>query len=159
MNLILNPSCFFFQALFKAKAIEPSNSQLFTRIVDFACKATLDEICPVAVKETVMSLTATLLGGKTVTEFVRESKEKALSDALCSLEMRIAIAKALVSTGAGALPEASSLIVDGGLDVRNVTATTCRETVRCLSEFGMEESKAEWISLVKKRFPLMKQLD
>lgn len=145
--------------MFKAKAIEPNNSQLFTRIVDFACKATPNEICPAAVKETVMSLTATLLGGKTVTEFVRESKEKALSDALCSLDMRIAIAKALVSTGADELPEASSLLVDGGLDVRNATADTCRETVRCLSEFGMEESKAEWISLVKKRFPLIKHLD
>jgi hypothetical protein len=105
-----------------------------------------------------MMLTSSLLEDKTVTEFVSASRKRVIS-ADASLDMRIAISKALVSTGAGTLLEASSLIVDGGLNVRNATVENCREALRCLSNFGEEEAKAKWISLVKKCFPLIKNFD
>lgn len=152
------PIIIYFQALYKAKAIDPNNSQIFLRIVDLSSKDIPDENCPADVKEVIMTLTSSLLEDKTVTEFVCDSRKRVVStDA--SLDMKIAIAKALVSTGAGTLLEASSLIVDGGLNVRNATVENCREALWCLSKFGVEEAKSKWISLVKKRFPLIKHFD
>ncbi len=56
-----------------------------------------------------------------------------------SLDMRIAIATAVVSTGAGTLLEASIVYVD--LNVCNATVENCREAFRCLSDFYVEEAK------------------
>jgi len=148
-----------YQALYKAKAIDSHNSQLFTRIVDFVLKKTPDGDCPAAVREVISSQTKAILGGKTVSEFVSDARSKVVGDALSSLDTRIAVAKCLLLTGAGTSSDAASLIVDGGVRVRKANIENCREALKCLTDLGVEEAKSKWISLVKERFPLAKGFD
>jgi len=148
-----------FQALYKAKSIEPHNTLLFTRIVDFASTCFPDDSCPPSVREVITSQTKSLLGGKTVMEFVCEARNRALEDAKCSLDTRLAIAKTLVSTGAGVPTNANVLILDGGVHARNATVDNCKEALNYFSDFGLEEEKSRWILLVKERFPLAKGFD
>lgn len=143
------------QALFKARALEPENSEVFTRTVGFVQKATSAEGAHAAVKDVLSGETATLLGGKSVSDFVLKAAGKAKKNPLTCLSMRIAVAEALVSTKAGSVADASSLIVDGGMDGRGVSVDCCREALKCLTGFGDRASKVKekWAGLVRERFP------
>jgi len=88
---------------------------------------------------------------------VSEAASRAKSDALTDLPKRIAVAKGLIATNVGTVKEASSLIIDGGLEGRKVSVDTCRDALRCLTFLGSdaEDAKTEWVAKVKEKFPLM----
>lgn len=149
------------QALFKAKAINAESGELFTRIVDFAGKADPVKDCHQAVKEVLKSEISKLLDGKTLTAFVADAAAQARTDPLTYLSLRIAIAEAMVHTKAGSIGDASSLIVDHGLDGRAVTVEVVRSALSLLTTFGSEASQArsEWVDGVKERFPLLEDFE
>mmetsp|Transcript_20010 Transcript_20010/g.29024 ORF Transcript_20010/g.29024 Transcript_20010/m.29024 type:complete len:901 (+) Transcript_20010:308-3010(+) len=145
------------QALFKAKAIDKESNELFTRIVDFVQKVESEKEANPIIKEVLASETTTLLEGKSLSDFVSEAASRAKSDALTDLPKRIAVAKGLIATNVGTVKEASSLIIDGGLEGRKVSVDTCRDALRCLTFLGSdaEDAKTEWVAKVKEKFPLM----
>ena len=145
------------QALFKGRALDPQNGELFTRIVDFADKTSPEDDCHDAVKELLERELPKLYDGKTLSQFVQDAAASAKSDASTNLALRIAIARATVKTNTGSVGDAASLIVDQGIDGRGVEVETVRAALDCLKEFGDEASasKTKWIAATKERFPLI----
>lgn len=146
------------QALFKGRALDPKNGDLFTRIVDFADKAIPEDDSHDAVKEIIKGELPKLYDGKALSQFVQDAAASAKSDASTHLTLRIAIAKALVKTKTGSTSDAANLIVDQGIDGRGVSVETAKAALACLKEFGDDASaaKTKWIASVKDRFPLIK---
>lgn len=149
------------QALFKGRALDPKNGELFTRIVDFADQARPEDDSHDAVKEIIKGELPKLYDGKELSQFVQDTAASAKSDALTNLTLRIAIAKAIVKTNCGSTSDATNLIVDQGIDGRGVSVETAKAALACLKEFGDEASaaKTNWIAAVKDRFPLIKDFE
>lgn len=144
------------KALSKARALQPNNSELFSRIVDFALKADTLGGDNAAVREVIKETTSTILGGSTVAKFVSLAADRAKKDPLTHLSSRVAVAKALVLTKTASASEAASVIVDGGLFGRGVTVTTCVDALAALTDFGDEagDARTKWISQLSEKFPL-----
>ena len=149
------------QALFKGRALDPKNGELFTRIVDFADKASPEDDSHDAVKEIIKGELPNLYDGKELSQFVQDAAASAKSDASTNLALRIAIAKAIVKTKNGSTSDAANLIADQGIDGRGVSVETAKAALACLKEFGDEASaaKTKWIAAVKERFPLIKDFE
>eukprot|EP00566_Odontella_aurita_P002766 CAMPEP_0113530782 /NCGR_PEP_ID=MMETSP0015_2-20120614/3136_1 /TAXON_ID=2838 /ORGANISM="Odontella" /LENGTH=909 /DNA_ID=CAMNT_0000429553 /DNA_START=181 /DNA_END=2910 /DNA_ORIENTATION=+ /assembly_acc=CAM_ASM_000160 len=149
------------QALFKARALEPENSEVFKRTVDFVQRPAPDVSSNATVKDVLKQESSNLLGEKSPTQFVMDAAARAKENMLTSLPMRIAVAKALISTKAGSVTEATSLIIDGGIDGRGVSVDSCCEALKCLCSFGegATKGKEKWLELAKKRFPFAPSLD
>ena len=149
------------QALFKGRALEPQNGELFTRIVDFSDKASPEEDSHDAVKEILKDELPKLYDGKDLSQFVRDAAASAKGDASTNLSLRIAIARAIAKTKTGSTSDAASLIVDQGLDGQGVSVDTAKAALACLNEFGDEASaaKTKWIAAIKERFPLIKDIE
>lgn len=143
------------QALFKAKSIDATNSELFSRIVDFAQRQLPTEGGNDAVKEVLLSEKNTLLGGKPINDVVSDAASNAKADPLTCLTMRIEVAKALVSVKLGSVTDACLIIINGGMNCRGVTIENCKKAIKCLDQFGEAAagSKSKWLSLVKEKFP------
>ena len=71
------------------------------------------------------------------------------------LSARTAVAKALVSAGAGSKADAAALILDSKLDTRGVDTERCRAASDFVGTLG-SESKDAMAALVKERFPFAK---
>jgi hypothetical protein len=99
-----------------------------------------------------------LLGDGSLANFVLAAFEQTKRNPLASLATRIEVAKALVKTKTASVSDAASLIVDGGLNGRGVTVTSCRQALKTLKFFGDETGNAiaKWVSIVTERFPLLK---
>jgi len=149
------------QALFKGRALDPQNGELFTRIVDFSDKASPEDDSHDAVKEILKDELPKLYDGKALSQFVRDAAASAKGDASTNLSLRIAIARAIAKTKTGSTSDAASLIVDQGLDGQGVSVDTAKAALACLSEFGDEASaaKTKWIAAIKERFPLIKDIE
>ena len=149
------------QALFKGRALDPQNGELFTRIVDFSDKASPEEDSHDAVKEILKDELPKLYDGKDLSQFVRDAAASAKGDASTNLSLRIAIARAIAKTKTGSTSDAASLIVDQGLDGQGVSVDTAKAALACLNEFGDEASaaKTKWIAAIKERFPLIKDIE
>ena len=149
------------QALFKGRALEPQNGELFTRIVDFSDKASPEDDSHDAVKEILKDELPKLYDGKDLSQFVRDAAASAKGDASTNLSLRIAIARAIAKTKTGSTSDAASLIVDQGLDGQGVSVDTAKAALACLNEFGDEASaaKTKWIAAIKERFPLIKDIE
>lgn len=145
--------------MFKAKALAGNvpNSEVFSRIVDFATKAdTLKGDNPV-VQEVVESELAALLNGGSISDFVTSAVDHVKKNPLSDLSYRVAIAKAIVSTKTSGVADAASIVIDGGINGRGVTASSCHEALVTLKKFGNEADEAvtKWCETVKTKFPLM----
>ena len=149
------------QALFRGRALDPQNGELFTRIVDFSDKASPEDDSHDAVKEILKDELPKLYDGKALSQFVRDAAASAKGDASTNLSLRIAIARAIAKTKTGSTSDAASLIVDQGLDGQGVSVDTAKAALACLDEFGDEASaaKTKWIAAIKERFPLIKDIE
>lgn len=149
------------QALHKARSLDPENSDLFTRTVDFCSKMDsfkdISEPARVVLKETV----PLLIGGKTLSEYIQTTTKLVLADATTDLLKRCAVAKALVQMQIGSVSDACSLITMKGIQSRGVSVKTCQNALMVLQSFGPEAAQAtkEWAASVKTRFPLLSIFD
>ena len=143
------------QALYKARAIAPHSSEVFARIVDFSTK--LEELRNGSeiVKGVLDSEAAPLLENGSLVDFVKKACKLATESDSNALDYRYEVAKALLSTKAGSASDAASLIVDGGLESKNVSVGTCRKALDVLKSLGPEASDAtnKWTTMVQERFP------
>ena len=115
----------------------------------------------VIVKEIVASEMKTLLEGKSMTEYLTDAYTRVRNDSLTDLPTRVAVMKALLLSNTGAAEDAVSLVLDGGLDGREVSVVNCRKAISCLKSFGnsVKEAKECFISKVQDKFPLAKELE
>jgi hypothetical protein len=149
------------RALHKARAIDPERSEYLDRVVDFATKIESFKDLPEAVNTVLTGEFPQLLDKKSIAEFLKWTSEKIRQDGQNScLSNRTVIAKALISTKSGSVSDASSLILDGGISGKGVTVDACREAAAVLKTFGGEANtfREQWISQVKERFPLVKDI-
>jgi hypothetical protein len=147
------------QALLRAQALDPKSSDLIARIVDFATKMekSKSEEYPSVVKEVIDAELPALLGNhKVVADYVAGAASS-VND-LTSLPTRIAVAEALVLVGKASTTDAAKVIVEGGIDGRRVNVETCKAASSALKTLNANESCAKWDTLVKARFPLLKDL-
>lgn len=144
------------QALFKAKALAPESSDVFSRVVDFGLNSD-SWISSEVARAVVQTEVPVLFEGSDIVGYVLATFEKVKSDPLSSLPMRVQMAKALVKIEKLSVSDASYLIVDGGLSGRGVTVTHCREALDSLSAFGNDaaEARSKWVTAVRARFPLI----
>jgi len=145
------------QSLFRAKAIDPDDHEVFSRIVDFALKnsnATSEDKSPSG--EVISSETKVLLGGLSLNEFVSTTAIKMKNDTLLDLPMRIALTKALIATKAPFEFDPGTIIVEGGLSARKASIGNCREALMCLQDLGESavELKEAWVAKVRAKYPL-----
>jgi len=147
------------QALCKAKAIDPGNYALFTRIIDFSQKnEAMCEHTSLAVQRTVMSGISTLLGGNLLSEFISNAADISRTDLRISLQYKIAIAKALIEFKIGHVDDAFSIITAGGLQGRGVSIASCTEAFNFFKNAGDEGTVIanKWILSAREYFPLLK---
>lgn len=146
------------QALFKMRSIDSENAIFFSCLVDFASKIPDFGEIPGAVKQVVSEATAELLNGKTLSDYIAEAAERAKSNRWTALSVRVAIAEALVKhSTTSSVDVATALILDGGTDSKDVNVDTCRRALTALKTFSPASTK-EWISVVQKKFPRIKEL-
>ena len=143
----------------KAKAIDPGNYALFTRIIDFSQKnEAMCEHTSLAVQRTVMSGISTLLGGNLLSEFISNAADISRTDLRISLQYKIAIAKALIEFKIGHVDDAFSIITAGGLQGRGVSIASCTEAFNFFKNAGDEGTVIanKWILSAREYFPLLK---
>ena len=149
------------------KAISPNDHELFSRIVDFSQKLSsrsLDSQGHAASQTVIASKFPKLMNDKSLTDFVTSSVEEVKVDALSSLPMRIAVARAILSTNVGSSLDATSLILDCKLNVRCVSVETCREALQFMEFLGTKEegggknnnNKGRLMQLIMTKFPFAK---
>ena len=149
------------------KAINPNNHELFSRIVDFSQKLssrTLDSQGHAASEQVITREFPKLMNDKSLTDFVTSSVEEVKADALSSLPMQIAVARAMLSTNVGSSSDATSLILDCKLNVRCVSVETCREALQFMEFLGTKEegggennnNKGRMMQLIMAKFPFAK---
>jgi peptide alpha-N-acetyltransferase len=145
------------QALLKMKKLDHRSPEYISRLVTFALKMPSFEISG-AVKTVVSEETANLLDGKAVGDFVTDLGNQARGDPTTSLPLRIAIAESLIKAKLESGATAAKIVVDGGINGREVNIESCRAALSSLKGFGSDASSStsQWVSLVKERFPLIK---
>ena len=152
------------QALYKARAISPFSSELFSRIVDFCnyldglkngsdlVRGVLDDETPPLLNKTSLSAFV-----KDAAQSIRQGSNREVD----YLEYRCSVAQALVSSETCPVAEAASLILDGGAKCRGTDVEKCGRALEILKSFGEEASDAteQWIKCVKERFPRALKLE
>ncbi|KAL7569248.1 hypothetical protein ACA910_016801 [Epithemia clementina (nom. ined.)] len=152
------------QALYKARAISPDNSEVFSRIVDFCNNYEGLKNGSDLVREVLDNETPPLLNSSTLADYVRDAAvkvRKGINREVDYLDYRCSVAQALVSTKSSTVAEASALILESGAKCRGAQVETCRRALGVLKSFGDEASDATklWISCVKERFPRLLKLE
>lgn len=144
------------QALFKAKALEPDSSEVFSRIVDFGIKYDSFMGSNEVVNAVFRAEVPALLENKDLVGFVLAAAETI--SPLSSLPMRVEVAKALVKISKASVAEAATLIVDGGLSGYGVSVVNCRMALDELTALGPDalNARLKWVSAVNAHFPLLK---
>ncbi|KAL7523101.1 hypothetical protein ACHAWF_000369 [Thalassiosira exigua] len=102
------------------------------------------------------------MSGKSLDDFIKSTTDDVRGDPLSSLPMRVAVAKALISTKVEPdVGKALSLILGSKLNVRRcVTVETCREALRFV-EFLGETGKGDGErlrALIAEKFPFAKDI-
>ena len=143
------------QALHKARSLDCTSSELFTRLVDFDNRSFDDATTTDVVLTVLVEEAPELLGMQPVQDFVLKTAASIRDEPLTSLPMRIAVTKALIDKKISSVEESCALIVDGGLDSREVTVETCRDATSYLASLGDDAATclAKWFELVQERFP------
>ncbi|KAL7529577.1 hypothetical protein ACHAWF_003034 [Thalassiosira exigua] len=152
------------QALYKMRKANPSAHQLFSCIVDFSRKLSsrpADDRGHASSEAVISGEFPPLMSGKSLEDFVKSTANDVRGDPLSSLPMRVAVAKALISTEVEPdVGKALSLILDSKLNVRCVTVETCREALQFVESLGAagkgdgERLKA----LIAEKFPFAKDI-
>ena len=150
------------RALCKARAIDADRSEYFDRVIDFATKVDSFKDLPVAVSTILTEEFPRLLDNKSIADFLKSAAAKIREEGQrACLSNRTVVAKAMFSTKSGSAKDAAALILDGGISGKGVTVALCKDAVKVLRSFG-EEAKAsteQWVTQVKERFPLVKDLN
>lgn len=158
------------QALFKAKALDPFSSDLFTRIVDlkkkqFSPSSDSLESCISLVQEVFESELCKLLcwnnnaitNNTSLSGFVSEVASSLKEDNKANLALRIAVAKAVITCGLGNAADAISIITKDKLQMYGVRLEECKESLSYLKEVcGDAEDKRieEWKNFIEQYFPM-----
>ena len=140
-------------------AIDPSDHQLFSRIIDFSQKlSSRTDKGHAASEEVIASEFPELMNGKSLQDFVKMNMESVKADSLSSLPMRIEVAKAALATEVASGSEALSLILDSKLNVEGVTIESCRNALAFVESLGKDgsESKERMMQLIMAKFPFAK---
>lgn len=144
------------------KAIDPDDHRLFSRTVDFAQKLSSGGGGGgnAAAEEVISSEFPGLMNGSSLQDFVKAAASDVQADSLSSLRTRIAVARAVASTGVGSGEEAVSLILDSKLNVQGVTVQTCREALAFIDSLGKDglEGRGNMAALVAAKFPFAKDI-
>ena len=109
------------------KSVDPDSHKLFSRIVDFSQRLSNKSAGEggAAASEEVIRDFSKLMDGKSLSDFVDDVKNNPLS----TLSMRVAVAKAALSTNVGSSADAASLLLNSKMNVRGVTVESCQEAV------------------------------
>ena len=146
--------------MFKGRALDPTSSDLLTRIVDFGLKSaqfTTTAEYPAVVRDVIDSELPTLLNNHaSVADFVGAV---VATNSNASLPYRIATARALVLVQKASAEDAAKYVTDAGLDGHGVSVESCREALEAFKALGAREAITEWIVAVKERFPLIKDFE
>jgi len=160
------------QALFKAKALNPRSSELFTRIVDlkqkqFSPSPGLPASSTSILQEVFESERRKLLcwndepvdNNTTLSDFVSNVASSIKNDKKASLALRISVAKAMLSCEIGTAADYISIITEEKLQVYGVTLEECKESLSYLKQIsGNADDNSscieEWKSLIKQYYPL-----
>jgi peptide alpha-N-acetyltransferase len=146
------------QALFRAKALEPNNPELFTRIVDLSKRKPSLPVSESSIVQSVIdSELSNLLENKSLSEFIANEAKRVKEDNTIGLGTRIAVSRALITCNAGSIADACSLIVDKGLDVPDTSLEKCKDAAAWLKEIGSDSKDAyqRWVTLAKSRYIFM----
>lgn len=113
------------------KSVDPDSHKLFSRIVDFSQRLSNKSAGEggAAASEEVISDFSKLMDGQSLSDFVNLSMDGVKNNPLSTLSMRVAVAKAMLSTNVGSSADAASLVLDSKLSVRGVTVESCQEAV------------------------------
>ncbi|KAL3918249.1 MAG: hypothetical protein SGILL_004327 [Bacillariaceae sp.] len=146
------------QALFNMKRLNSESPCYVTRLTDFSLRRGSYKLEEGPAKTVLAEESANLFNGMSATEFVSGVAKEARSDPLASLPLRCAVAEALVTTKLETPASAAKLVVEGGIDGRGVTIDSCRHALATLKGLGAEASSSaeEWTSLVKRKYPMIK---
>jgi len=160
------------QALFKARALDPTSSELFVRILDLQQKkfSTSDSMASSAsvLQEVFESERCKLLqwnnsfsvNNTTLSDFVSNVAASIKNDKRASLALRIAVAKAMVSCEIGTAADAVSIITVEKLQIYGVTLEGCKDALSYLKELcgdaddAMGASIQEWKDLIEQYYPM-----
>lgn len=144
------------------KSIDSNDHRLFIRIVEFsqlmACRTSQSNA---AAEQVLSSEFPKLLNCDSLADFVQNAVNDLKADSLSSLPMRIAVARAMLSTNLGSSTEASSLILNSELKGRGVTIETCREALAFMESLGTaegDEYKNQMMKLIMAKFPFAKDI-
>ena len=156
------------KALFRAKAIDEEkryasgsmSSEVFKRIVDFSKNVCIVEGMSSTVQQVFDSEKTTLLGGKSLQDFVLDWSKivNEGGSASACLSLRTEIAKAMVGYNIGEAADALKLIVSDGDShalelVHGVTLAACEEAVSFLNSVDVEKATI-FSDFAKSRYPL-----
>jgi len=143
------------QALHKMKKLDPDNSELFRRTVEFAGKTNDFDASPGVSLIVLTDEFPELLGNQSITDFIDQAVSNIRKEPLTDLPLRTAVVKAIADTKHGSIKDALPLITDGGVDSRKVTVESCLDALDLLKSLGADASDAvkQWTESVQKRFP------
>lgn len=145
------------QALCKMKKIDANHPEYFTKLVDFSKRTREVGDLPAAVREVLVEESATLLEGKTASQFVTDAAQQAGKEASVALPRCIAIAKALVDTNPTSMETAVSLIAEKNIhEQKGVSVESCRDAYKLLKSIGAgkDATVQKWVADVKLKFHL-----
>lgn len=149
------------QALFKAKAINCNDPELFTRTVDFCLRVT-KRIPNESLAEKVLSYElASLTDDLSLSDYVLRAAARIHENCSYSeLPMRVVVAKALIDVEIESITNATAYIIEGGICAPKASLENCREALKFLSELGVDAAEAarSWTEIVKQRYPLAKHI-
>lgn len=156
------------QALFKAKALDPNNPEVFSRIVDFSFRSleskkkcnghceedSLSPVMPPLVAQVVDLQTKNLLQHSCLNDFVQSYYEKTKEDG--TLNWRIAVGNALAILKS---PDPFLLLTSCNLDeCRGVSIETCRQATELITRRSHDLSALKkWKEKTIQRFPLCEE--
>lgn len=148
------------QALYKMRSMDSSNADFFSCLIDFALKSPSMDRLPDPANVVLKEEFPNLLKGASAKDYVSEAAKNIRNDQGAALPYRVAVAEGLVKTGLEPAGSAASIIIEGGLDISGVSVESCTAALESMKALGPEtrDLVEKWISMVKIRFPLMKDL-
>lgn len=160
---LISPPHFYllYQALYKMKSIDGGDHRLFSRIINFSLKLTAantkDDSPSAAASGLIAEEFPMLMNGKSLVDFVKLNVEKVKADSLTSLPMRVAVARAMLSTEPSQVEAAAELVLSCKLNARGVSVENCREALKFMESLGESNKYMEkMMTLIMVKFPFAK---
>ena len=144
------------------KSVDPDSHKLFSRVVDFSQRLSNKSAGEdgAAASEEVISDFSKLMDGKSLSDFVNLSMDGVKNNPLSTLSMKVAVAKAVLSTNVGSSADAASLVLDSKLNVRGVTVESCQEAVAFMDSLDKAgkggSNKERMMKLIMAKFTFAK---